>query len=83
MTLNVRYTETNSPVKAVEVINPTGFKNLVLTIDTVGGRKTPRTRRINISNGEVSVKLALDQVEDFIQALELLADYGIDQSAAA
>jgi len=83
MTLNINYTQTNSPVRSVEVVNPQGFANLTLTIDTVGGTRNPRTRRIDISNGTSSVKLAVGSIEDFIEALQLLEDYGVDASAVA
>jgi len=83
MTISFEYQETNAPIKSVTVGNPQGFKDLVVTVDTVGGSRNPRTRRFNISNGEQSVKLAVSEVDDFIEALERMVDYGLDQSAVA
>lgn len=85
MTLNVIYTEDfTNPIAAVKVGNPRGFKDLTLSVDVKrGSRSGEPTRRIKITNGENTVFLAVDSVEDFVEGLERLVDYGIDGAYAA
>lgn len=85
MTLNVIYTESlTTPIAAVEVGNPRGFKDLTLSVDVKrGSRNGQPTRRIKIDNGDKAVFLAVESVDAFIEGLERLVDYGVDGAYAA
>ena len=85
MTIKVNYVEDiNVPISSVEISNPKGFKDLELSVDTRRGTRnaSEAVRRIKISNGDKAVFIAVDSLNDLVDGLERLVDYGIDGAAA-